>query len=101
MPVRVGAQLENSRLASNEPVRSRTDRKRVLGRRDASQRIFTPNDRELEVREESRVGFVEDEEDRARVGYPHLGDPSIGVRVAAAELRIHDASKGGDDISRI
>ena len=98
MPVRVGAQLEHARVTLDEAVGPRPDRNRVVGRGDPAKGVFTSNDRDLEIRQKRGVWFVEDEEDGSRVGHAHLSDPPIGVRVAASELRIDDALKGGHHV---
>lgn len=45
--------------------------------------------------------LAEDEYDRSSIGHLHLGDPSIRVRVAAAEIGVHDPFKRCDHVFRI
>ena len=98
MPVGIRAKLEDTGVASNEPVRARADGKRIALCCDAPPRVLAPDNRELEVREKRGVGLVQHELDRLRVGDPHLRNSSVSVRVPASKRWIDHPLEGGNDI---
>lgn len=93
MPVGIGEKLHDPRIASDQSVRSRAHRKRIVGGCDLSVCVSASHDRKLQIGEERRMRLVQHEENRSRAGHLHPRDPAVVARVAAPEVGIDHAAK--------
>ncbi len=98
VPMWIGTKLEDAWRTLHQTIGSCAHWEWVFLRGDPTARIEAPHDRQLEVRNESRVRLAKHEPKALWIEDLDALDPAIRVRVPALELGIDDPSKGCRDI---